>query len=126
VFKLDLSVCRKNPLDDLFDMNASMIRRHVGAVAKAQRGAACSTTKVSNREAVVSGFGRSRFSTDLRAMRAALGLVSQASPVHTAVRNCNGDEGDPFGCGDQIAEPGTFDIIRIYLEFPCNSQVFHQ
>ena len=34
-----------------------------------------------------------------------LGLVSQASPVHTAVRNCTRDEGRPFGFGDQVADP---------------------
>ena len=32
-------------------------------------------------------------------------LVSRASPVHTAVRNCPGDEGGPFGFGDQVADP---------------------
>src|SRR5437773_12247339 len=35
----------------------------------------------------------------------ALGLVSRASPVHTAVRNCTRDEGGPFGFGDQVADP---------------------
>jgi hypothetical protein len=35
----------------------------------------------------------------------AAGLVSRASPVHTAVRNCPGDEGGPFGFGDQVADP---------------------
>jgi hypothetical protein len=35
------------------------------------------------------------------------GLVSRASPIHTAVRNCTGDEGGPFGFGfgDQVADP---------------------
>src|SRR6266513_4941124 len=32
----------------------------------------------------------------------ALGLVSRASPVQTAVRNCTRDEGGPFGFGDQV------------------------
>ena len=32
-------------------------------------------------------------------------LVSRASPVHTALRNCTGDEGGPFGFGDQVADP---------------------
>ena len=32
-------------------------------------------------------------------------LVSRASPVHTAVRNCPGDEGGPFGFGDQVVDP---------------------
>ena len=35
----------------------------------------------------------------------ATGLVSRASPVHTAVRNCTRDEGRPFGFGDQVADP---------------------
>jgi hypothetical protein len=34
-----------------------------------------------------------------------LGLVSRASPVQTAVRNCTRDEGGPFGFGDQVADP---------------------
>jgi hypothetical protein len=34
-----------------------------------------------------------------------LGLVSRASPVHTAQRNCTGDEGGPFGFGYQVADP---------------------
>ena len=38
-------------------------------------------------------------------MMSAQGLVSRASPVHTAVRNCPGDEGGPFGFGDQVADP---------------------
>ena len=33
------------------------------------------------------------------------GLVSRESPVQTAVRNCTGDEGGPFGFGDQVADP---------------------
>jgi hypothetical protein len=33
------------------------------------------------------------------------GLASRASPVHTALRNCTGDEGGPFGFGDQVADP---------------------
>jgi hypothetical protein len=32
-------------------------------------------------------------------------LVSRAPPVHTALRNCTGDEGGPFGFGDQVADP---------------------
>ena len=31
-----------------------------------------------------------------------LGLVSRASPVHTAVRNCTRDEGGPFEVGNQV------------------------
>src|ERR1019366_5777098 len=34
-----------------------------------------------------------------------LGLVSRVSPVHTAGSNCTGDEGGPFGFGDQVADP---------------------
>jgi hypothetical protein len=34
--------------------------------------------------------------------RSALGLVSRVSPVHTAVRNCTGDEGGPFEVGNQV------------------------
>ena len=37
--------------------------------------------------------------------RSELGLVSRASPVQTAVRNCTRDEGGPFGFGDQVADP---------------------
>ena len=35
----------------------------------------------------------------------AMGFVSRASPVQTAVRNCTRDEGGPFGFGDQVADP---------------------
>jgi len=31
-----------------------------------------------------------------------MGLVSRVSPVHTAARNCSGDEGGPFGIGNQL------------------------
>jgi hypothetical protein len=34
-----------------------------------------------------------------------MGLVSRVTPVHTAMRNCTGDEGRPFGFGDQVADP---------------------
>src|SRR5215813_9496754 len=34
-----------------------------------------------------------------------MGLVSRASPVQTALRNCTGDEGRSFGFGDQVADP---------------------
>jgi len=33
------------------------------------------------------------------------GLVSRALPVQTASRNCIGDEGRPFGFGNQVADP---------------------
>ena len=32
----------------------------------------------------------------------AVGLVSRASPVHTAMRNCTRDEGRPFEVGNQV------------------------
>ena len=32
----------------------------------------------------------------------ARGLVSRASPVHAAMRNCTGDEGGPFEVGNQV------------------------
>ena len=31
-----------------------------------------------------------------------MGLVSRESPVHTAMRNCTGDEGGPFEFGNQV------------------------
>jgi len=31
-----------------------------------------------------------------------VGLVSRASPVHTAMRNCTRDEGRPFEVGNQV------------------------
>ncbi len=34
-------------------------------------------------------------------MQTAMGCVSRASPVQTALRNCTRDEGGPFGFGDQ-------------------------
>jgi hypothetical protein len=30
--------------------------------------------------------------------------VPRASPVHAALRKCSGDEGGPFGSGDQVAD----------------------
>ena len=42
---------------------------------------------------------------DTLRFRLAQGLVSRASPVQTAVRNCTRDEGGPFGFGDQVADP---------------------
>jgi hypothetical protein len=35
-------------------------------------------------------------------VRSGKGLVSRVSPVHTAVRNCTGDEGGPFEVGNQV------------------------
>src|SRR5262249_39960378 len=34
-----------------------------------------------------------------------MGFVSRVTPVQTALRNCIGDEGGPFGFGDQVADP---------------------
>ena len=31
-----------------------------------------------------------------------MGLVSQVPPVHTAMRNCTSDEGEPFEFGNQV------------------------
>jgi len=36
---------------------------------------------------------------------AIMGFVSRVTPVQTALRNCTGDEGGPFGFGDQVADP---------------------
>jgi hypothetical protein len=33
----------------------------------------------------------------------ASGIVSRASPVQTAIRNCTGDEGRPFEFGNQVS-----------------------
>jgi hypothetical protein len=35
----------------------------------------------------------------------AWGLVSRVTPVHMAMRNCTGEDGRPFGFGDQVANP---------------------
>jgi hypothetical protein len=32
-------------------------------------------------------------------------LASRVTPVQTALHNCTGDEGGPFGFGDQVADP---------------------
>ena len=37
-----------------------------------------------------------------RTLMSAWGLVSRALPVHTAMRNCTGDEGGPFEFGNQV------------------------
>src|SRR5215831_16089946 len=47
-----------------------------------------------------------------RSGSAALGRVSRASPVHTAVRNCTRDEGGPFGFGDQVLIPSYRELLR--------------
>ena len=46
-----------------------------------------------------------RFNGPEAAAMTALGRVSRASPVHTAVRNRTRDEGRPFGFGDQALIP---------------------
>src|ERR1700694_3783862 len=46
-----------------------------------------------------------RRSNATAAQESAVGLVSRVSPVQTAVRNCTGDEGGPFGFGDQVVDP---------------------
>jgi hypothetical protein len=38
-------------------------------------------------------------------LRSLVGLVSRVTPVQTALRNCTGDEGRPFGFGDQVVDP---------------------
>ena len=47
----------------------------------------------------------SKVSGNARPRKSVVGLVSRASPVQTAVRNCTRDEGGPFGFGDQVADP---------------------
>jgi len=37
-----------------------------------------------------------------RCPMSALGLVSRVTPVHTAMRNCTGDEGRSFEVGNQV------------------------
>jgi hypothetical protein len=41
----------------------------------------------------------------LMEITSAVGLVPGVTPVQTALRNCTGDEGGPFGFGDQVADP---------------------
>src|SRR6476620_12496185 len=50
-------------------------------------------------------FERLLHRSEFLARISAMGLVSRASPVQTAVRNCTRDEGGPFGFGDQVADP---------------------
>ena len=42
----------------------------------------------------------------------ALGRVSRASPVQTAMRNCTRDEGGPFGFGNQVLIPSHCKLQR--------------
>jgi hypothetical protein len=44
--------------------------------------------------------------------RSAEGLVSRASPVHAAMRNCTGDEGGPFGVGNQVLISSHRKLLR--------------
>jgi hypothetical protein len=41
----------------------------------------------------------------VRVTKSGVGLVSRVTPVQTALRNCTGEEGRPFGFGDQVADP---------------------
>jgi len=45
------------------------------------------------------------FASSMTLQMSEMGLVSRASPVQTAMRNCTRDEGGPFGFGDQVADP---------------------
>jgi len=38
--------------------------------------------------------------------------ASRASPVHTALRNCTGDEGRPFGFGNQVLISSHRKLLR--------------
>ncbi len=40
--------------------------------------------------------------TQLSQQTVDMGLVSRVTPVHTAMRNCTGDEGWPFEVGNQV------------------------
>jgi len=42
----------------------------------------------------------------------ALGLVSRASPVHTALRNCTRDEGRSFEVGNQVLISSHRKLLR--------------
>ena len=42
----------------------------------------------------------------------AKGLVSRVTPVHTAMRNCTGDEGGPFEVGDQVLISSHRKLLR--------------
>src|SRR5262245_31945643 len=53
----------------------------------------------------VSRHARQSQCNDELSARPALGFVSRVTPVQTALRNCTGDEGRPFGFGDQAADP---------------------
>jgi hypothetical protein len=44
--------------------------------------------------------------------RSGLGLVSRASPVHAAMRNCTRDEGGPFGVGNQVLISSHRKLLR--------------
>ena len=45
---------------------------------------------------------QSTLSDLLHVLKAATGLVSRVSPVHTALRNCTRDEGRSFEVGNQV------------------------
>jgi hypothetical protein len=44
------------------------------------------------------------------------GLVSRASPVHTAVRNCTRDEGGPFEVGNHGLISSRCKLLRLPAE----------
>ena len=46
--------------------------------------------------------GQARAPQQNRPLMSEMGLVSRALPVHTARRNCTGDEGGPFEFGNQV------------------------
>jgi hypothetical protein len=50
-------------------------------------------------------YGPGREAQGPSALCSVMGLVSRASPVHTALRNCTGDERGPFGFDDQVTDP---------------------
>jgi hypothetical protein len=41
-----------------------------------------------------------------------MGLASRVTPVQTALRNYTGDEGGPFGFGDQVADPNHRELLQ--------------
>jgi len=43
----------------------------------------------------------------------AVGRVTRASPVQTAVRNCTRDEGRSFGFGNQVLIPSYRKLLRL-------------
>ena len=79
-----------------------ILRGSIANIADSWRRSVCARQRTPSTNARL-GF------VDVKAARLSLmsgtGLVSRASPVQTAVRNCTRDEGGPFGFGDQVADP---------------------